>query len=187
MTNRSRILLLSTLVLIVGGAVLALVKSGSSTALAGDAPVQTAKSTMAAAPAAPAAPAVHTEGNPPGAGAALTEKPLASFQGQLLDIAFQAATVVPAMPHIKRRSRSQEAVVAACFELDQPKRALAYIEKIENWRRGAAYADLAYYCAEHDLQSAAPKYLELARQVSDDLEQKAQDEEEGRYDDEGVE
>jgi len=45
--------------------------------------------------------------------------------------------------------------------------ALGYIEGIANWRRGAAYADLAFYCAQRGHAAAAQDYLGLARQVAD--------------------
>jgi len=79
----------------------------------------------------------------------LVDEPLAASRAELLEIAFSAATQMPVTPHIKTRSRLQEDVVDACLELAQPKRALGYIEQIGNWRRGAAYADLAFHCAEH--------------------------------------
>lgn len=79
----------------------------------------------------------------------LKDAPLEPHCAELLEIAFGAATAMPVKPHIKTRSRLQEDVVDACLELAQPKRALGYIEQIENWRRGAAYADLAFHCAEH--------------------------------------
>jgi tetratricopeptide (TPR) repeat protein len=96
------------------------------------------------------------------AAAGLEDRALEDFQDDLLGLAFDAATKLPVEPHIKNRSRAQEAVVEACLRLEQPKRALAYIEKIGNWRRGACYADLAYYCAERGDAAGARKYLELA-------------------------
>ncbi|TAH36819.1 MAG: hypothetical protein EYC70_07470 [Planctomycetota bacterium] len=95
------------------------------------------------------------------------DRPLEDFQGQLLDLAFQAATALPVNPHIKNRSRAQEAVVAACLELDQPRRALACIEKIDNWRRGSGYADLASFWAQRGDVTEARRCLDLARQVAD--------------------
>lgn len=100
----------------------------------------------------------------------IADKPLAAFQDELLDVAFSAATALPIVPHIKDRSRAQEAVVVACLELDQPLRALGYVEKIDNWRRGAGYADLAFYCAEHGNAAEAKRYLDLARRVAENPE-----------------
>src|SRR5215813_3973758 len=79
-----------------------------------------------------------------------TDKPLLAFQSELLDLAFKTATALPTEPHIKNRSRAQESVVDTCFQLDQPHRAAGYIQGIDNWRRGLAYADLALYCAQHE-------------------------------------
>jgi hypothetical protein len=94
------------------------------------------------------------------------DKPLAAYQNQLLDLAFETATMIPVNPHIKDRSRSQEAVVTASFELVQPQRALGYIEKIGDWRRGAGYADYAFYCAQHGFTNDVQHYLTLAEQIS---------------------
>lgn len=99
---------------------------------------------------------------------ALADAPIDAYRTELLELAFDAVTKMPIEPHIKSRSRGQEAVVAACLELDQPRRALAYIEKIDNWRRGAAYADLAFYCVQHGDTSEVPYYLEQARRISED-------------------
>ena len=100
----------------------------------------------------------------------VSEKPLAAFQYELLDLAFQTATAIPIDPHIKDRSRAQEAIVGVCFALDQPRRALEYIEKIDDWRRGAGYADFAFYCAQHGDSSLVQLYLDLANTMSERAE-----------------
>ena len=61
----------------------------------------------------------------------------------------------------------QEAVVAACLELGQPQRALRYLEQIGDWRRGAAYADLAFYCARHGITQDVQSYLDRAAQIAE--------------------
>jgi tetratricopeptide (TPR) repeat protein len=97
---------------------------------------------------------------------AVEAAPLESFQQQLFDVAFRTASTVPVMPHIKTRSRDQEKVVVACLELGQPALARVYIEKIENWRRGVGYADLAFYLAQRGAPADAGQVkecLELAR------------------------
>ena len=106
--------------------------------------------------------AVHTSDEV----APLSDKPLQGFQLELIDLAFETASALPAQPHLKNRARLQESVVAACFELDQPQRALAYIEKIDNWRRAAGYADYAFYCAEHGSTKDVQRYLDLAAKNS---------------------
>ncbi len=97
----------------------------------------------------------------------LSDKPLAGFQNELLNIAFETATSIPVKPHIKDRSKAQEAVVTVCLKLDQPKRALGFIEKIDNWRRGYCYADLAFYCAQHG-DVNVQHYLNIAGEIADD-------------------
>lgn len=94
----------------------------------------------------------------------LTNQPLQDYQTQLLDLAFESATAIPVEPHIKDRSRTQEAVIQAWLKLHQPKRAMEKIEQIENWRRGSCYADLAFYCAENGSAKNAEQFIEQAQQ-----------------------
>lgn len=98
---------------------------------------------------------------------ALTDRQLPEYQTELLDLAYKAASAFPLNPHIKNRSRAQEAIAADSLELGLPRRALGYIQGIEDWRRGTAYADLAFYCAQHDDAADARRFVELARQVSE--------------------
>jgi tetratricopeptide (TPR) repeat protein len=96
-----------------------------------------------------------------------SDEPLAEFRGELLDLAFVAASSMPVNPHHKSRARAQEAVVEACLELDQPQRALDCIEQIGNWRRGAGYAALAYWHAERGETGDAQRCLDLASRIAD--------------------
>ncbi len=89
------------------------------------------------------------------------------FQVQLLDVAFKAASAFPEHPHLKNRCRNQEAVVEACFQLDQPRRALGYVEKIQDWRRGKGFADFAVHCARHGDASEVQRYADLAEEVAE--------------------
>ena len=100
----------------------------------------------------------------------LTDKPLAVYQNELLDHAFETAAAIPVKPHIKDRSRAQEKVVEASLELDQPLRAHSLIEGIDNWRRGSGYCDLAFYCARHGYTGEVQQYLDLAVQISESAE-----------------
>ncbi len=112
------------------------------------------------------APAVLAQG----AGPALADAPLSAPRRRLLELAFESASAMPLDPHVKNRSRAQDAVVAACLALDQPLLALRCAERIENWRRGAGYADVAFYCAQNGAASEAERCLELARRVVAELE-----------------
>ena len=101
---------------------------------------------------------------------ALCESTLAPIQIELLELAFTAASKMPADPHQKNRARAQDVVVEACLELDQPRRALGFIHAIQNWRRGAGYADLAYWSATRSATESAAvvsRLLELAADVAD--------------------
>ena len=92
----------------------------------------------------------------------LADEPLATFRDQLLTMAFDTASAIPVDPHIKDRSRAQEAVIATCLTLGQPVRAGGYVEQMSTWRQGAAYADLAAYCARKGHADEADTYLALA-------------------------
>jgi len=99
------------------------------------------------------------------------ESPLEAYKVELLNIAFGAASAMPVDPHIKSRSLVQEKVVKACLELEQPERALEYIERIDNWRRGAAFADLALYYARYGaMKKKVETYLDRAAEVADRTE-----------------
>jgi tetratricopeptide (TPR) repeat protein len=98
----------------------------------------------------------------------ISDKPISIFQEKLLDIAFETASAIPVNPHIKDRSKAQEDVIETCLRLDQPKQVLAYVEKIENWRRGLCYANLAFYCARQNYKKEANKYLKFAEEISKD-------------------
>ncbi len=101
----------------------------------------------------------------------LEDAPIDPFRVILLETAFEAGSAMPIEPHIKNRSRVQESVVAALLELDQPQRALRYVERIENWRRGTAYADLAFHCARKGAKAAEVQaWLEEAIEISERAE-----------------
>ncbi len=97
----------------------------------------------------------------------MSDSALAPFQIELLDLAFQSASALPVKPHIKNRSRAQESVVRACLELEQPQRALTFVERIDSWMRGLGYAELALYLAQHGAESEVQAYLDRAREIAD--------------------
>lgn len=88
------------------------------------------------------------------------------YQIRLVDTAFKAVTAMPIDPFIKDVARGQEKVVAACLELGLPDLALGYADQISNWRRGVAYADIAYYLAEKGKAEELQVYMDRARQIS---------------------
>jgi len=99
--------------------------------------------------------------------ATYSNEPLADYQNKLLELAIETATLIPVNPHIKDRSRKQQEVVEACIQLDQPRLALDYLEKIKNWRRGLCLAELAFYCVENGLTNDVEEYLTLAHQIAE--------------------
>jgi len=102
--------------------------------------------------------------------ALVMDAPLATHRIELLAMAFEAVSDMPDFPHIKNRSRIQERVVEACLELDQPQRALKYLEQIANWRRGAALAAYVTYQAEHGATVDLAPLLERAEVSIAELE-----------------
>jgi len=94
-------------------------------------------------------------------------RPIAAYQTRLLQIAFQAASAIPDDPHFRERCKTQASVVEATLELGQPQRAISYTRKIDNWRRGKAYADIAYYCVVQGLDHDVTRYLKVAKEVAD--------------------
>ncbi|MEC9047632.1 MAG: hypothetical protein VYA51_06430 [Planctomycetota bacterium] len=93
---------------------------------------------------------------------------LASYQRDLLTLAFDAASKFPSDPHSKNRGLAQEQVLSACFELGVPKLALMFAPRAEGWRRGLAYADFAYFSARQGVTENVERYLEMARNVADE-------------------
>ncbi len=100
----------------------------------------------------------------------LADAPLEAYQRELLEIAFRAASAIPSDPHIKSRSQAQAGVVTACLALNQPQRALGYIERIDDWRRGTAYADLAMHCLQRGYKTNVEAYLGTALKIAEGAE-----------------
>jgi len=163
MKSKSTIFFLSAVLVIFAGIVVVLVNAGSTPEAARDSHRGVDIGSGAGAEAA-------LEGG--GGGVpdpeTLEDRPLEEYQEFLLDLAFRTASKMPVYPQIKARSRYQEKVVGACLELDQPGRALRYLQEIENWRRGAALADLAFYCARNDLDVDVQPLLDLAQGVAEE-------------------
>lgn len=110
---------------------------------------------------------------PPVAGGPSAGATLAPWCRELLQLAFDAASAFPIEPHGKNRSRTQEQVVIACFQLGQPDLALAYAGRILDWRRGCAYADYAWEMARRGDAARSREYVALAEGVANDERQSA--------------
>jgi hypothetical protein len=94
------------------------------------------------------------------------DRPIAPSQVELLDLAFRAASAIPVDPHVKDRSKAQEVVLSAALELGQPARALRYVDRISNWRRGAGYGSIGLWCAQHGAAAEARRCLEVASRMA---------------------
>ena len=110
-----------------------------------------------------------------GATEPLADKPLQAFQTKLLELAYDTASSIPLHPHIKDRALVQYQIVTTCLEMDLPSRALGYGQKIDNWRRGAALADLARYCVENGIKADVESYLTKAIDAVKDVEDHRRD------------
>lgn len=86
-----------------------------------------------------------------------------AFEQKLLDLAMSTASAIPKQPHIKDRSRMQHEVFEAYLELGRPEAARRIARKIDNWRRGAAAAELALFYARRDQEDKARPLLKIAK------------------------
>lgn len=105
----------------------------------------------------------------PDATVTLVDRALAPWQVELLELAFRSASALPRNPHRKDRATAQDTVVTACLELDQPARALRYLEQIDGWQKGACYAELAWHCVQRDSKAPVEPLLEKALHHADHL------------------
>ncbi|MBI5435271.1 MAG: hypothetical protein HZA52_20725 [Planctomycetes bacterium] len=108
--------------------------------------------------------------------ATLADAPLSPPRAELLELAFDAASAFPTNPHAKNRSRAQETVIQACLELERFRTASLWSERVDDWRRGTCYAELAYRLAERGSTAAAEASLALARTVAERAEKAVSDE-----------
>ncbi len=97
----------------------------------------------------------------------ITNKPIKNYQKKLLNIAFKSASSISVEPHIKERSKTQQKVIEAYLELNQPVTAEIYTKQVKNWRMGLCYANLALYCAEKGNSQKANHYLKFAEKIAD--------------------
>jgi len=96
----------------------------------------------------------------------VTDRPVAPYILELLDLAHDSATAIPVEPHIKDRSSLQQKCVETALDLDQPSRARTYIDDMLNWRRGNAYALVAMYYAERGDMRYVDNWLERAKRIA---------------------
>ncbi|MGE3171848.1 MAG: hypothetical protein AB7O97_04430 [Planctomycetota bacterium] len=101
--------------------------------------------------------------------APLEERAIDAWRLELLDLAFDAVSRMPLVPHLKNRSRAQQRVVETLFELGQPRRALTCAGRIADFRRGIGYAEFARCSAAQGRVADAERYLQLARRVAEDV------------------
>jgi len=93
--------------------------------------------------------------------------PIETYRRELLNLAMDAASKMPLVPHLKNRSRAQHEVAQAALTLEQPRLALEYLERIDNWRRGALAAEYALYCVRHEHEATVEHYVRLAKATAE--------------------
>jgi len=102
--------------------------------------------------------------------AGVADRRLPKYQTELIQLAYDFAAAMPIHPHVKDRSKHQEAVAGVCFELDQPQRGLGYVKEIANWRRAAGLADYAACRARLGDREGLQPYLDEALEIQHTIE-----------------
>lgn len=106
----------------------------------------------------------------------LVDLPVAESALRLLDVAFEAASLLPDNPHVKNKARNQEAVVDALLELGQPTRAMTRAEAMTTWRQGNAFASLALYSARNGARDEAERMISKANDCAAAVLRRSQEE-----------
>jgi hypothetical protein len=89
-------------------------------------------------------------------------------QDDLLRFAFEVASLIPREPHLKDRSRAQEAAVLAMLAAGRIDLATDLVERMDGWRRGTGFAEVAFALAgERPDDPRIRRYLVLASNLSD--------------------
>ncbi|MEM6675796.1 MAG: hypothetical protein AAF726_23300 [Planctomycetota bacterium] len=99
---------------------------------------------------------------------AQSDDPNARAHG-ILQLAFDSASRLPEMPHVKTRSRLQGELVEAALDAGSVSLANDWASRITNWRQALAYATVASYCAEHGEEELARKALGSAERLETGL------------------
>lgn len=95
---------------------------------------------------------------------------LEPFRAVLIALAADIAGAIPVDPHVKDRSRMQEAAANALIELGHPRLAIPLITGIEGWRRGTAWASVALHLVPTAERTEIDALLERAARVADSME-----------------
>ena len=105
---------------------------------------------------------------PPASVGVAAPPPASSMSSEeLLKLAFDTASAIPVRPHEKDRARAQEEVVVAAIASGRVDLAKKWVERIDTWRRGSAYADLAFALAASGESPELRRYLVLASGIAD--------------------
>ncbi|MBK7876260.1 MAG: hypothetical protein IPJ77_10965 [Planctomycetes bacterium] len=102
----------------------------------------------------------------------LVDAEVAPSRARLLDIAFEAAALLPENPHIRNRERNRGEVVEACLAIDLPVRAHEFAQGMTTWRQGNAFAALACYAARRGAEAETERLIELARTSAEEAARK---------------
>ncbi|NJL30187.1 MAG: hypothetical protein HC898_00365 [Phycisphaerales bacterium] len=101
--------------------------------------------------------------------AKLKDQPLGDMQRQLLEYAFDVATLIPIDPHIKSRSLAQEKVLTSALQAGQPVFVLDRVKQIKNWRFAAMLGMVGSEAAQQGVsQEVIEPVLMIASDVAKD-------------------
>ncbi len=100
---------------------------------------------------------------PANAAAVIAQETRAVTTFELAVFAWDVASLIPSNPHIKDRARMQEEAVTTLITLGDFERSRAWIDSIGDWRKGAAWAELAIAYARKGEFASAKACGELAR------------------------
>lgn len=80
----------------------------------------------------------------------------------LVELAFEAVSAMPEVPHARNRCRAQESIVQAALAMDLPGHGERIALAITDWRRAQALADVALHQARAGRAADARRVLALA-------------------------
>lgn len=107
---------------------------------------------------------------PAAAATRLVDAAASDSNRRLLELAFSAVTAIPADPHQADRSKAQMEVVEECLAEGQLATAARFADRIDDWRRGLAYARLAEAIAPEGDSPEVRRYLALAAVTASNAE-----------------
>lgn len=98
----------------------------------------------------------------------LADAPLSEERRLLLEQAFTGTLGMPAVPHLKNRSRFQEELLTGALELGQLAFVADRVEQVGNWRQGVVAGELSLACLEAGHEEESLRFLTMAQALAAD-------------------